>query len=120
MEKIEPITFEKMPQALSFLIEEVKALRSALTEKTIPVVEEDRWLNIDQLREYLPDYPAKATIYGWVSNRQIPFHKGNGGKKLRFLTSEIDQYLMAGRQKSIHELQVEASNYQRNHKKTDL
>ena len=119
MEKIEPITFEKMPQALSILIEEVKALRFALAEIIIPP-EEDRWLNIDQLRERLPDHPAKATIYGWVSNRQIPFHKGNGEKKLRFLTSEIDQYLMAGRQKSIHELQVEASNYQRNHKKANL
>lgn len=75
-------------------------------------IEKDRWLNIDELQEYLPDHPAKATIYGWVSSRQIPYHKN--GKKLRFLQKEIDEYLMKGKRKTVKELMFESAKTSRN------
>lgn len=106
----EPVTFERLPEAMTMLIGEVRELRRALGEKKEPEIISDNWFNIDQLREYLPDKPARATIYGWVSNRQIPYHKG--GKRLRFLKSEIDQWLSTGKRKSESELQTEAENYQ--------
>jgi hypothetical protein len=45
----------------------------------------------------------------------IPVHKG--GKKLRFLKSEIDNWLRQGRKKSNAEIEVEADQYLKNKKK---
>lgn len=106
----EAITFETLPKAISYLIGKVEALEGKLQ----PYIEPQQaasivWFNIDELREYLPDRPAKTTIYGWVSNRQIPHHKG--GKKLRFLKSEIDKWLEAGKRQSNTELEDRASAY---------
>jgi len=106
----EPITFEKLPEAISFLIGEVIELRKTLSSKQESVVPEDKWMSIDELKDYLPDHPTKNTIYSWVSTRKIPNHKG--GKKLRFLKSEIDQWLSSGKRKSESELQAEAAAYQ--------
>lgn len=71
--------------------------------------EADRWLDINELCIYHPDKPSKATVYGWVQAGIIPVHKG--GKKLRFLKSEIDEFLKQGRKKTIAELAGEADQY---------
>ena len=107
---LEPITFDKLPEAVSMLIVEVRELRMALSEKQEPKIESDKWMNLPELIEYLPDHPATATIYSWVSSRKIPHHKG--AKALRFLKSEIDQWLSSGKRKSESELQAEAESYQ--------
>lgn len=54
----------------------------------------DKWLSVEDLMEYLPDNTARATIYGWVAQEKIPYHKY--GKKLTFLKSEIDTWLFYG------------------------
>lgn len=56
--------------------------------------EADRWFDLKELCKYHPDKPTKPTVYGWVSAGTIPVHKG--GKKLRFLKSEIDNWLKQG------------------------
>ncbi len=99
-----------MPKAIAYLITKVEDLEKVLLEKNeAPSAPVDKWLNIDELKKYLPDNPAKATIYGWVSKRDIPHHKG--GKKLRFLQSEIDAWLSSGKRKSENELRDEANKY---------
>ena len=106
----ETITFETMPKAMAYLINKVEALEKVLLEKNeTPTTPVDRWLNIDELKAYLPDHPAKATIYGWVSKREIPYHKG--GKKLRFRQSDIDAWLSCGKRRSEDELRDEANKY---------
>ena len=106
----EAITFETMPKAMAYPINKVEALEKALLEKNeTPATPVDRWLNIDELKAYLPDHPAKATIYGWVSKREIPYHKGS--KKLRFLQSDIDKWLSNGKHRSENELKDEANKY---------
>ena len=60
--------------------------------------ETDRWLNLTELCTYHPDKPQKPTVYGWVNAKIIPVHKG--GKKLRFLKSEIDTWLKKGKKKT--------------------
>jgi predicted DNA-binding transcriptional regulator AlpA len=113
--KKEEVTFEKLPEAIGYLIDKVESL-----EKTLQTKEQqsnkvsDCWFNVDELIEYLSDKPAKATVYGWVSTRQIPHHKSS--KKLRFLKSEIDKWLSSGKRKSEDELQAEALEFT-NHKK---
>ena len=95
---------------MAYLITKVEALEKVLLEKNeSPAIPVDKWFNIDELKEYLPDHPAKATIYGWVSKREIPYHKG--GKKLRFLQSDIDKWLSNGKRKSESELREEANKY---------
>ena len=69
----------------------------------------DQWFDLNQLCEYLPDKPAKATAYGWVHTGMIPHHKGQ--KKLRFLKSEIDQWLKTGKRKTYAETSIIAETY---------
>ena len=78
-------------------------------ETNTPKPETERWLNLAELCEYLPDKPVKPTVYGWVHQRVIPNHRR--GKKLYFLKSEIDTWLKAGRKKTIAETASEADNY---------
>ena len=72
----------------------------------------DRWFDLTELCNYHPDKPTKATVYGWVNARSIPVHKG--GKKLRFLKSEIDSWLMQGKKKTYAETSHEAAQYIKN------
>ena len=69
----------------------------------------DRFFNLQEVCDYLPDRPAKATVYGWVHSGLIPNHKS--GKKLRFLKSDIDSWLKSGRRKTNIEMAADASQY---------
>jgi excisionase family DNA binding protein len=72
--------------------------------------ETDRWFSLNELCNYHPDKPTKPTVYGWVNAGLIPVHKG--GKKLRFLKSEIDNWLKQGKKKTFAEIQQQAENWQ--------
>ncbi len=76
--------------------------------------ENDRWFNLIELCEYLPDKPTRATVYSWVHYRKIPFHKGS--KHLRFLKSEIDAWLKQSRVKTNAEIAQDVDNYLINEK----
>jgi excisionase family DNA binding protein len=79
------------PEELELLIENsvnkvLSQLKELKNEET-----PDRWMDLNELCNYIPDRPSKATVYGWVNVGTIPVHKG--GKKLRFLKSEIDNWM---------------------------
>ncbi len=84
---------EITPYELEMLIE--KCVKKVLAELKELKQEEtpDRWMNLNELCEYMPDRPSKATVYGWVNSSNIPVYKG--GKKLRFLKSEIDKWMQS-------------------------
>lgn len=106
----ENLTFEQLPQAVSLLINEVQELKSLLqTSKQSAVEPTDRWLNLQELCNYLPDRPAKQTVYGWIAQRSIPYHKT--GKKLQFRQSEIDEWIQRSRRLTASEQQAEAIHY---------
>ena len=86
------IILEISQEQLSSLVK--TAIKESLELNQQPKREEDVWFNLQQLCNYLPDKPAKPTVYGWVSKRSIPHHKK--GKSLSFLKSEIDQWLKDG------------------------
>jgi predicted DNA-binding transcriptional regulator AlpA len=71
-----------------------------------PAPDPDRWMNLQQLCDYLPDHPKPQTIYSWVHNKLIPVNKGS--KHLRFLKSEIDDWMKAGRKRTFSEMQKES------------
>lgn len=91
-------------------------IRQYLLEKggNLEKAETLRWLDIDELCQYLPDKPAKQTVYSWVSKGMIPFHKGS--KKLRFSTTEIDGWLKLGKLKTPTEIRKETDSYLANKK----
>lgn len=85
-------SLEEMPKALSFLIEKVVVLQNKVESlQSKQASDQPRWMDMEELCAYLPSHPAKQTVYGWVSNKQIPVHKIN--KALAFLQSEIDDWL---------------------------
>ncbi len=96
------------PPELETLIENsIKKVLS--TQQTEQPTETDRWFDLNELCQYHPDKPTKPTVYGWVNAGIIPVHKG--GKKLRFLKSEIDNWLRQGRKKTLAETASEAETY---------
>ena len=105
------VTFETLPQAVTLLLNKVTAIEERLERldgEAQP--EQDRWFNLEEFCDYHPDKPSKATGYGWVADKKVPFHKGNS-KKLRFLKSEIDAWLKQGRAKTLAEATAEADAY---------
>lgn len=105
------ISFNDMPEALAYLIERVERLEILLESKTPAPskVDAQKWLDIKELKEYLPDHPAPTTVYGWVRNNIIPYYKK--GKKLSFKKSEIDEWLNASRQMTDEEAEEAALDY---------
>jgi predicted DNA-binding transcriptional regulator AlpA len=98
---------------LEALIE--NSIRKVLnSQQANPATAGDEWFNLSQLCEYLSDHPKKSTIYGYVSAGIIPVHKST--KKLRFLKSEIDEWLKSGRRKTDSEIKAEAPSYLRKRK----
>lgn len=106
----EGLTLETLPKAFSFLTNEVSEIKRLLQERNCEKpAQEDRWFDLNDLCIYHPDKPSKPTVYGWVNAGLIPVHKG--GKKLRFLKSEVDEWLKQGKRKSLAEIEAEAELY---------
>ncbi len=104
------ISFNDMPKALAYLIGKVDKLETLLSVQTTAKVEpSDRWFNLQELCEYLPDRPARQTVYGWIGQHAVPYHKK--GKKLQFLKSEIDAWLKSDKRKTAAELHAEAIQF---------
>jgi hypothetical protein len=108
------ISFNDMPQALAYLIGKVERLETLLSATKSELPESDKWFNLQELCSYLPDKPARQTVYGWIGQKLIPYHKK--GKKLQFLKSEIDAWLIGDKHKSVAELQADAAAFVANKK----
>lgn len=70
-------------------------------------------LSIEQVCQYLK--LAKQTIYGFTSKNEIPFFKK--GKKLYFKKTELEQWLLEGRQKTHREIRADAIDFINKRKK---
>jgi excisionase family DNA binding protein len=90
---MQPITFNDIPAVLMELKQDIAFIKSQLQHKK--ELEDDPLMAIEELLDYLPGFPAKQTIYGWVNNRTIPFEKY--GRRLYFRKSLIDKWLKNGR-----------------------
>jgi excisionase family DNA binding protein len=113
MEQLQQITLETLPKAFMHLLVEVKELKTLLMQKNQePQPTTDQWFDLNELCNYHPDKPRPATVYGWVFAGKIPVNKG--GKKLRFLKSEIDEWLKQGRKMTIVESSLKAEQYLKN------
>ena len=53
---------------------------------------EDRWLNVDQIAEYLG--VSRDTVYSWITGRAMPAHKV--GRLWKFKRDEVDTWVRDG------------------------
>jgi excisionase family DNA binding protein len=112
---MEILTLETLPKAFVSLTNEVSEIKRLLLERSNEQPAETvRWFDLHELCLYHPDKPSKPTVYSWVNAGLIPCHKG--GKKLRFLKSEIDSWLKQGKKKTLVETAKEAEQYLKNKK----
>lgn len=104
------ITFDSLPDAVNEINDKLSRIEKILFEKGKEVkLEVDEWFNLIEFCNYHPDKPSKPTVYGWVNSGTVPVHKG--GKKLRFLKSEIDSWLKQGKKRTLLESLEETDNY---------
>jgi hypothetical protein len=91
---MEKITFDNLPEAVMEL--HAKIDRLLLNKQNEPPKQQNQLLTIEELMNYLPEHPARQTVYGWVNYRLIPFEKYS--KRLYFRKSAIDKWSENGRQ----------------------
>jgi excisionase family DNA binding protein len=106
---MDKLSFENLPAAVSILLEKVSNIEMQLQKSSGQQPPTDTWFDLSGLCQYHPDKPAKPTVYAYVQNRTIPFHKK--GKKLFFLKSEIDTWLKSGRRSTALEIEAEVDGY---------
>ena len=91
-------SFNDVPRALTEIRQEMADLKRMLLDFQKPSQsEEDRWMNIEEVREYIPFHPAEQTVYGWTSENQIPFHKIK--KNLYEIQREAEAYVAHNRRR---------------------
>ena len=99
------------PLELESLIENsIKKILS--TQQIDQPTSTDRWFDSNEQCNQHPNTPKPATLHGWVFPGKIPVNKG--GKKLRFLKSDIDEWLKQGRKMTVAESSLKAEQYLKN------
>lgn len=94
------ITFEKLPEAVGFLIHEVTQLRNLIEEIQRPDIPK-RPIEINEACKIL--MKAKSTVYTLVRKGSIPCYKS--GKKLYFYEDELLEWINTGRKNSSADIQ---------------
>jgi len=89
------VTFDNLPQAVEQLREKIDLLLSQ-SAQTQSHDDPHKLMTVEELRSFLPEQPARQTVYGWVNDRLIPYEKH--GKRLYFRKSAIVRWLDNGRQ----------------------
>ena len=87
------VSFDCLPKAVASIQTSVNEILRKIECIQSEFGNSEKWYNLKELCEYLPDKPAQQTVYEWVNKRIIPYHKR--GKKLFFLKSEIDKWMMS-------------------------
>lgn len=91
---MDQITFNELPGAVMEMNRKLDVLLAEFSNK--PQKEQDYLMTLEELRLYVPEEPAKQTVYDWIFKRKIPFEKH--GKRVYFRKSAIDVWLQNGRQ----------------------
>lgn len=113
------INLEDLPNLVVDLSLKVDQLIDKITKLSKDEENTPVWFDIGTLCDYLPQRPAKQTVYEWCSKRKIPFHKAGGirGKHNVFLKSEIDEWLSKSNIKSEENIVDEAIKFTKNENK---
>lgn len=94
------ITFDRLPEAVTYLIKEVSQLRKLVEEKQKPTITKRIPIGIDEACEIIKK--AKPTVYTLVRKGLLPCYKH--GKKLYFYEDELLEWINKGKRKTIEEM----------------
>lgn len=100
--------FDKLSQQISYLQKTVDALTENSNQKN-EKPNTKVWFDLDELCQYLPEKPAKSTLYLKLSKGKLPGHKT--GKKWFFLKDDIDLYLRTGKLKTNSAIEAEVEDF---------
>lgn len=96
------LTFDKLPEAVAYLIEAVAEIKSLVKNKTAPS-EKRIPIGIEEACRIIQK--AKPTIYALVRKGLLPSYKR--GKKLFFFEDELLEWIAKGRKKTIEDIRAE-------------
>ncbi len=99
----EEITFDKLPEAIAYLIKEVSELKGMVETKQTPSKEKRVPIEIEDACRLI--MKAKPTVYALVRKGLIPCYKR--GKKLFFFEDELLEWITKGKKKTVEELKDE-------------
>lgn len=88
------LSFEELPDAVMELNRKLDILLAEYSTK--PAKDGDYLMPMEDFLIYLPEQPAKQTVYDWIFKRKVPFEKY--GRRIYFRKSQIDNWLASGRQ----------------------
>jgi excisionase family DNA binding protein len=95
------ITFDQLPKAVSQLQDKLDNIeRLLLSRNDVPLPEAEKLLTIKETAEFL--HLTVPTVYLLVQRAEIPVCKR--GKRLYFSKQEITGWIMAGRKKTVAEI----------------
>lgn len=97
------ITFDKLPEAVAYLIKEVSQIRELVEVKQMQPTEKRKPIAINEACRLV--MKAKPTIYALVRKGLIPCYKN--GKKLYFYEDELLAWIDKGKKKTTEELRSE-------------
>ena len=111
----ETLTFDKLPEAVNRLTNEVSELKSFLMQKQgePPTEQAEKLLTIKEASKFLK--LSVPTIYSKVSKNELPYMKRS--KRLYFSSIELMKYIKEGRKKSNSEIEADADTYLSNNRK---
>ncbi|EGK00151.1 helix-turn-helix domain-containing protein [Dysgonomonas gadei] len=100
------LTFEKLPEAIAYLIKTVDELKTLLVKTEPQNIEKRMPIGIDEACRIIQK--AKSTIYSLTRKGLIPCYKK--GKKLFFFEDELINWIQKGKKKSLDQIREEMSN----------
>lgn len=111
---IQDISFENLPKAVAFLIQELAEIKVLVTKDKVVIIPKKLPIGIDEVSTLIGK--AKPTIYTLVRERKIPCYKN--GKKLYFFEEEILNWISKGKKKTLQEITEECeAGFKRNSRK---
>ena len=96
MQNEKTITFDKLPEAVGYLTEQVIELKKMVSELKSPSSEKRVLIEIEDACRII--HKAKATVYTLVRKGMLPAYKK--GKKLYFYEDELLAWVENGRKKT--------------------
>ncbi len=107
----ENLTFENLPEAISYLIKEVEKIKQAFLKGQACVLNGDNHdkqkkeiLTVEDVCQMLDI--KKGSVYNLTHKRAIPFYKR--GQRVYFDKDEIDRWVRSNKRKTICELKEDA------------
>ncbi|MDR1583419.1 MAG: helix-turn-helix domain-containing protein [Prevotellaceae bacterium] len=104
--RVDEMTFDKLPEAVAYLINEVAQIKELVEGNQNPIPTKRVPIGIEEACQIIGK--AKPTIYALVRKRLLPCYKN--GKKLYFFEDELLEWISKGKKKTLQEIESEVES----------